>query len=310
MNTRHHPRFLAALMLCLLSAGIIVCQVALGEDDDDDVDSGKIEAVRFPDGFQPPQIAQRFNARTRPHAHWDRRGVPDWDPPAHMPKDVFTFVRIRYDSDGYRWNKWRTDYPDSDLNFSYRLQELTSLEVDPDGRVLELTDPELFNYPFIYIIEPGDIYLTPAETENLRKYCLNGGFLMVDDFWGDREWYNFKQVITEVFPNRKMKKLDLSHEIFKTVFVLNELPQVPALENALWGRSQGITWEAHKPGSEKPEFWAYHDDKGRMMCIICFNTDLGDGWEREGENHWYFKEFSEKKAYPMGINIVFYALTH
>ncbi|MFP6903630.1 MAG: DUF4159 domain-containing protein, partial [Verrucomicrobiota bacterium] len=49
---------------------------------------------------------------------------------------------------------------------------------------------------------------------------------------------------------------------------------------------------------------------GRMMSIICHNTDLGDGWEREGENHWYFKEFSEKKAFPMGINIVFWAMTH
>ena len=47
-----------------------------------------------------------------------------------------------------------------------------------------------------------------------------------------------------------------------------------------------------------------------MMVIICHNTDLGDGWEREGEDPWYFTEFSEKKAYPMGINIVTYAMTH
>ena len=52
------------------------------------------------------------------------------------------------------------------------------------------------------------------------------------------------------------------------------------------------------------------DEKGRMMAIICHNTDLGDGWEREGEAEFYFKEFSEPKAYPMGINIVFYAMTH
>ena len=52
------------------------------------------------------------------------------------------------------------------------------------------------------------------------------------------------------------------------------------------------------------------DDNKRMMAIICHNTDLGDGWEREGENRWYFKEFSEKRAYPMGINILFYAMTH
>ena len=47
-----------------------------------------------------------------------------------------------------------------------------------------------------------------------------------------------------------------------------------------------------------------------MMVIICQNTDLGDGWEREGESEYYFREFAEKKAYPMGINIIFYAMTH
>ena len=34
------------------------------------------------------------------------------------------------------------------------------------------------------------------------------------------------------------------------------------------------------------------------MVIICHNTDLGDGWEREGENQYYFKNFSEPKACP------------
>ena len=62
--------------------------------------------------------------------------------------------------------------------------------------------------------------------------------------------------------------------------------------------------------SKEPHYKAIFDDKGRMMVIICHNTDLGDGWEREGENEYYFKEFSEKKAYPLGINIIFYAMTH
>ena len=47
-----------------------------------------------------------------------------------------------------------------------------------------------------------------------------------------------------------------------------------------------------------------------MMAIICQNTDLGDGWEREGEEKWYFEQYSEKQAYPMGINIIFYAMSH
>ena len=77
----------------------------------------------------------------------DRRGVPDWQLDNEMPRDVFTFVRIRYGSYGFRGGKWATDYPDADLNLSYRLQEMTSLKVHPEGKVLELTDPELFDYP-------------------------------------------------------------------------------------------------------------------------------------------------------------------
>jgi len=229
-----------------------------------------------------------------------------------MPEDVFTFVRVIYESQSDRfgrggWHKWRTDYPDSDLNFSYRLQELTSLEVDPDGRTLELTDPALFDYPFLYMIEPGRIALSPLEAETLRKYLLNGGFLMVDDFWGQDEWQVFYQAIKQVFPDREPQELPLDHEIFHCVFDLTEKPQVPSIHWALAGRAQGLTSE---DGTEPAQYKGIFDDKGRLMCIICFNTDLGDGWEREGENHWYFKEFSEKKAYPMGINIVFYALTH
>ncbi len=240
---------------------------------------------------------------------YDRNGVPEWEVHKTMPEDVFTFVRIRYQSWGGRGAKWRTDYPDSDLNFSYRLQELTSLQVDPDGLVLEIDDPRLTDYPFLYMIEPGELEFTDSEVENLRKYLLNGGFLMVDDFWGDYEWENFEEEITRVFPDRKIQDIPLEHPIFHSVFDLKERPQVPSIGAALEGRYYGVTWERGEEGRDV-HYRAIYDDKGRMMVFIGHNTDLGDGWEREGENHWYFKEFSEKKAYPLGINVVFYAMTH
>ena len=80
--------------------------------------------------------------------------------------------------------------------------------------------------------------------------------------------------------------------------------------NAAWrGRSSGVTWERGYD-TRTPHYKAIFDDQDRIMVFICHNTDLGDGWEREGEDEWYFREFSEKKAYPLGINIVTYALTH
>lgn len=237
----------------------------------------------------------------------DRNGVPNWEIDREFADDVFTFVRIRYGSFS-GWRRWSTDYPDSDLNFSYRLQQLTSLKVDPQGKILELTDEELFNYPFIYIIEPGGLQFTEEEVVALRRYLLNGGFLMVDDFWGESEWDNFYHEIKRVFPDREPMELPLEHPIFHCVYDLKEKPQIPSIGVAQWGRASGVTWE--RPDAKEVHYRAIFDDEGRMMAFICHNTDLGDGWEREGEDPWYFREFSEKKAYPMGINIVFYAMTH
>ena len=253
----------------------------------------------------------------------ERRGVPNWTLNRELSHDIFTFVRIQY-STGYGGGdygggrggsrgrgrgggggSWATDYPDSDLNFSFRLHQLTSMEVDPEGVVLELTDPELFNYPFIYMLEPGRLFFSEDEVQCLRRYLLNGGFLMVDDFWGEDEWDNFYNEIKRVFPDREPVELQLSHQIFHAVFDLKEKPQIPSINVAL---EYGVTYERND--ARTPHYKALYDDKGRMMAIICHNTDLGDGWEREGENEWYFHEFSEKKAYPLGINIVFYAMTH
>src|SRR6185312_12522926 len=215
-------------------------------------------------------------------------------------------VRVRYTSGGggWGWEKWRVDYPDSDLNFSFRLHELTSLEVDPNGKVLDLTDEALLDYPFIYLIEPGHMSLTEEEVAGLRRYLLNGGFLMVDDFWGEDEWFVFHQNLKRVFPDKEPVELPLEHEIFHCVYDLKKKPQVPSI-HGYWGGRTYERWDA-----QEPHYRALFDDKGRMMAIICHNTDLGDGWEREGEDSGYFHEFSEKWSYPLGINIVTYAMTH
>jgi len=52
------------------------------------------------------------------------------------------------------------------------------------------------------------------------------------------------------------------------------------------------------------------DDKNRLMVFACFNTDYGDGWEREGEDEYFFRRFAEGISYPMAINILFYVMTH
>jgi len=255
----------------------------------------------------------------------DRAGVPTWNVDDRFKNDVFTFVRVEYDSDGYgrgrrggygggwgggRGGRWMTDWPDSDLNFSFRLQQLTALKVNPDPITMRVTDERVFDYPFLYMIEPGALLFSEEEVVALRRYLLNGGFLMVDDFWGDFEWQNFYEQIKRVFPDREPEELPLEHEIFHCVYRLKDKPQVPSI-HAWPGPGSNVTWEDHHGGDTRTvHYKGIFDDKGRMMSIICHNTDLGDGWEREGEDPNYFHEFSEKKSYPMGINIITYAMTH
>jgi hypothetical protein len=244
-------------------------------------------------------------------------GTPNWTNPRAFDKDVFTFVRIIFKSNrlgrggwGGRsagWMGWVNDYPDSDLNLSWRLQQLTSLKVDPDGRVLKLTSPDLFDYPFIYAVKPGRMELSDDEVAPLRKYLQNGGALMADDFWGTLEWGSFERQMARVLPGRGWIDLPRNHAVFHCVFNIDkDQLQVPPIH--FFERTGGSS----RNGEDSREYHvrAWLDDKGRIMVIATHNTDNGDGWEREGENDEYFHKFSEARAYPLAINIVFYLMTH
>src|ERR1051326_1552060 len=246
-------------------------------------------------------------------------GTPNWANEPGFEKDVVTFARIRR-SRIPRWagsrkaGDWWTDFPDSDLNLSYRLQQMTSIKVDPDGRVLNLTDPELFDYPWIYMVEPGSLILKEEEVQILRKYLVNGGVLMADDFWGPRQWEVFEREIKRALPERKFVELEMDHPIFHCVFDLN-VPknqlQTPNIGQGIQSEYDHVTWEYHD-GVEciDVHIKAMLDEQRRIMVIACHNVDNGDGWEREGENDYFFHEFSEKRAFPLGINIIFYLMTH
>ena len=253
---------------------------------------------------------RRGGRRAVDPANVDRGSVPKWDVDPQFPDDVFTFVRIRYRSTVDRTSyAWWTDYPDADLNFSWRLNQLTALKVHPDGKVIDVDDEALLDYPFAVMSGVPAIEMSDDEIAALRRYLTNGGFVLVDDFWGDRNYDHFREeVVQRLFPGREPVELPLEHPIFHCVYDLKEKPQIPNVGFATRNRNTGVTSEADDGG--EAHYRAVYDDEGRMVMLICHNTDLGDGWEEEATDPWYFSEFSEKKAYPLGINIVFYVMTH
>ncbi|HAB16371.1 MAG TPA: DUF4159 domain-containing protein [Verrucomicrobiota bacterium] len=240
-------------------------------------------------------------------------GTPPWTNAPGFERDVFTFARLRYDKEPgrpYRWGGggFTTDFPDSDLNLSFRIQQMTSIKVDPDGRLIRLNDPELPNYPMLFVSAPGALHLTDPEAAALRQYLLGGGFMLMDDFWGEREWQNCENVMKEVLPEHHFIELPLDHPVYHCVFEIKDKYQCANVRMGIESEQTGVTWE--REDGHVVHHRAILDAKGRIMVMTLHNTDTGDGWEREGESDYYFHNFSEKIAYPLGINIIFYAMTH
>jgi hypothetical protein len=96
------------------------------------------------------------------------------------------------------------------------------------------------------------------------------------------------------------------HPIFRTQFEVRDLPQIPNI--GFYMRSGGRTSE-QGADSTIPHIRAIADQKGRIIILMTHNTDIGDSWEREGDDPGYFMTFGPK-GYALGINAFLYALTH
>ena len=229
---------------------------------------------------------------------------------------AFTFCRVAYRQVRREpmGQGWRTDYPDADRNLMLRLSQLTTtpIRTTPQGRpdhlIVQLDNDEIFECPFIFMSDVGTMALNPEEAERLRKYLLRGGFLWVDDFWGDFAWDKWVDEISKALPRGEYPIEDVpsGHMIFNALYNVYEVPQVPSIQ--YWRRSGGGTSERGS-ASAVPHLRGIRDAQGRFVVLMSHNTDIADGWEREGEDEEFFFAFSPK-AYALGINIVLYALTH
>lgn len=216
--------------------------------------------------------------------------------------NLFNFVRIRYNGftgmgswGGGRWSTppWAHDYDRAERNFLKILGELTTVETTSDSYlILDLDDPEIMQYPVLYVSEPGYWNCTKKETDNLREYLLRGGFVIFDDFRdAPGEWDNFSGCMREVFPDRTLEVLEADHPIFHCFYDIDSLDMVPPY---------GV------PG--KPTFYGMADETGRLQVIANFNNDIGDYWEWSDQTFVPIQLSNE--AYRFGINYVVYALTH
>lgn len=217
---------------------------------------------------------------------------------APLVKHKFTLARIRYTTPSLNWwafggqgPPWSHDYPAAHQHLMKILAEVTKLDVNGEGHIVSFDDDEVFKYPIAYLCEVGFLDLSEKEAHNMREYLLRGGFLIVDDFRGEREIENFKAQLKMVFPEHSLEELPRTHEIFKCFYdISNLLPPPPYARSFI------------------PQYLGMSDDKQRLMMVVDYNNDISEYWEWSNDPFMPIEETNE--AYKYGVNYVFYALTH
>jgi hypothetical protein len=214
----------------------------------------------------------------------------------------FYFTRGIYGGGNEGWGpRWAVDYPKADQQFLVALKRLTLVDAYDGEHALALHERELRDYPFVYILEVGSLFLNESEASALREYLLAGGFLVIDDFWGDWAWENLETQMQRVFPERSIQEVPMDHPVFHVFYDVRDILQVPNVSQA----SGGPTWEQ---GGRIPHVRGIFDDDGRLMVLINWNTDLGDAWEWADSPHYPLRYSTY--AFEMGINFVIYSMTH
>jgi hypothetical protein len=222
----------------------------------------------------------------------------------------FHFLRLEYTDrpDARRpfgrggW--WLQDWPEAETHFAQGIRRLTRIDTG-EGRHLGLMDDRIFDYPWVYATQVGYWDLSRAEAARLRDYLLRGGFLVVDDFYGLRDWDVFRATMQEVLPEQTILDLRDDDPLFSVLYQIRERTFIPGLRHLRRGPGGTIVAQ---PQTMPPTWRALYDPKGRLLVAINFNMDIGDAWE-----HADLPEYPADMtmlAYRFGLNYILYSMTH
>jgi hypothetical protein len=237
---------------------------------------------------------------------------PDTHQDAKGREAEFHMARVKYrtfggaGSHGYIQPWWAIDYPLAEEHFFAALRRVTNLTVAEDEAQLELTDHRIFQYPFLFLQQPGNGNWRPTaeEAAGLREHLLRGGFLLVDDFHGEYDWAIFQAAIQRVLPGRPIVEIPDDDPLMHIFYDLDKLNPIPGVRHLRM--TPGGQVVARMEGT--PSWRAIYDDHGRIMVAMNFNMDMGDAWEHADDP--YYPVPMTALAYKFGVNYIIYAMTH
>lgn len=207
------------------------------------------------------------------------RGVPGAE-----PAGGFTIARLKYSGGG----DWYSDET-SLRNLLRALRARGHVRVGHDKEaVVTAADPELWNYPMLFITGHGNVKLSEEEIRSLRRYLDQGGFLWADDNFGMDK--SFRELMRRVYPETPLVELPFTHEIFRHPHAFpSGAPKV------------------HEHDGGPARVYAIVRN-GRVAVLYTYDADIGNGIEDEGVHD----DPPEKREAAMrfAINIATFAVTN
>ena len=195
-----------------------------------------------------------------------------------------TIARVQYDGGG----DW---YNDTSVipNLCNEISSRTLIKTVPEQAIVSLKNNSILNYPLLYMTGHGNISFSEEEIVNLRNYLEKGGFLYIDDDYGLDKY--IRRELAKVFPEKELQELPATFPLFDSYYIFpNGLPKI------------------HEHDGKRPQAFGIFDDYGRLTVLYTYETNISDGWASQ-EVHKDPSHIREQ-AFKMGINIVYYVLTH
>ena len=203
-------------------------------------------------------------------------------------REKFTFNRLRYVS-----GDWDTDQrmPSNILN---SLLEYTTIPINLQEKVTDLSSDTIFLYPFSYLSGHKLVQFNAAEKKNFEKYIRNGGFIFVDDCNHDIDGLfarSFEAQVTSIFGSTALKKISNNHAIYHSFFKFEKGPPTTSFELNGWGDDL-----VH-------DYLKAIEINGRI-ALLYSNKDYGCEWDYDFRNKRFLAEDNTK----FGVNIILYAM--
>ena len=213
--------------------------------------------------------------------------------PNEPPPTELVIARWEYTARGkFNGTGWSHNYPNSDSHFAQVISEATNIDVkNASYRIVELGSPEVFNYPFAVVSEPGEMDLTDHEVQNLREFIDRGGFVLMDDFDGSRDLATLERNLHMAFPDRDLVRMTIDQEIFNVFYRIDALNVIsPYVVEG------------------EPVFYSLKNKDGKIGVIAAYNNDLENFWDYIDRGEYPLKPSIE--AFRLGINFVVYSMSH